>query len=197
MLFASFRTASGIYGGCFNRFAAFVTGGQYCHSEFLFMWTEEEVQLALVSCPNWLTMLKLSDPTFTSGSRVCVCVDVSWGGKVQYRLLETLADDLYWQIPTTCSIRIPCSLQEEMALLKWLYRERNKDYDRFGALTSVIPLRRSQSHYDTYFCSQLMACGLQGILRFDNPAAETPNSLEAKLRSMYGSSNGTLETLQP
>ena len=42
MLDAVFARPVGIFDNWFNKAVAWVTGGNYCHSEFVFTWTEEE-----------------------------------------------------------------------------------------------------------------------------------------------------------
>ena len=43
MLYASFLRPEGVYDSYFNKLVAFVTrGGDFCHSEFVFRWSEEE-----------------------------------------------------------------------------------------------------------------------------------------------------------
>ena len=41
MICASFARPVGLFDNVFNRFVTWLTGGEYCHSEFIFTWDME------------------------------------------------------------------------------------------------------------------------------------------------------------
>ena len=58
MLYASFFRPVGIYDGWFNRAAAWMTGGPYCHSELVFKWTKSELEEVMQSVKGHLPLRK-------------------------------------------------------------------------------------------------------------------------------------------
>jgi hypothetical protein len=196
MLFASFRTVDGMFESWFNRIAAYVTGGQFCHSEFIFKWSPAERDIVLERCHGF-TMLRtpMRTPMRTErtdvGEPMYICIDTMWGRAVDYRILTPSACDEYWQLPTQHQVHIPCSFEDEVRLIKWLQEQQGKIYDRMGALTCWMPfsLRPDSSVYRSYFCSQLMVCALcatslmspETQRTIQNRANVTPNRLHALL----------------
>lgn len=178
MLFASFRQPTGIFAGWFNRFAASATGGNFCHSEFIFKWTPEEIKQILPLIPSLKTSL------FDESETIHLAFYILWGGQVSYRLLSKDAENSFWRLPVNNLLQIPLDFKEEMRMFEFCMNQYGKNYDRVGALGSVIPIRKHKLVYNEYFCSQLMACALNHIhITFINPAACTPNSLYSTLMS--------------
>lgn len=178
MLFASFREPTGIFSGWFNRFAATATGGNFCHSEFVFKWTPDQIKQILHLIPSLETSLVEETDT------IHVAFYVMWGGQVGYRLLSEHAENPFWRLPVNNMLHIPLQFQEEKRMFEFCMKQYGKNYDRVGALGSVIPIRKHKLEYDSYFCSQLMACALNHIhITFVNPASATPNSLYDTLMS--------------
>ena len=174
MLYASFCTADGIYSGAFNRLAACVTGGNFCHCQFIFEWND--VQLSKILSHKGFHKLRRAAGC-AAGEKVYVCVDVAWGGLVDFRLLYPDALEPYYCVPEKNKVPVLCSFEEEVQLALWLQLQQGKSYDRLGALMCWLPWRPKRLEYECYFCSQLMACGLEqvGLFRFRN--IPTPNRL--------------------
>ena len=193
MLFASFRTVDGMFESWFNRLATFVTGGQFCHSEFIFKWTPEELHTVLEQC-HGLTMLRTPLRNQYASEPLYVCIDTMWGRTVDYRILTPDASDEYWQLPTQHQVHLPCAFEDEVRVLKWLQQQQGKSYDRVGALTCWMPfsLRADNAVYPSYFCSQLMVCALcatsllspETQRTIQNRANVTPHRLHALLTDM-------------
>ena len=174
MLYASFREPTGIFSGWFNRFAATATRGNFCHSEFIFKWTQKELKDILTLMPN-------SSLAQTSGT-IHVAFYIMWGTRVQYRILSEDATDEFWQLPTSNLIPITMAFKEEKRMFEWCMKQYGKEYDKVGALGCWVPVRTHELDYPTFFCSQLMACALNHVhVTFINPASTTPNSLYSTL----------------
>lgn len=174
MLYASFREPTGIFSGWFNRFAATATHGNFCHSEFIFKWTQKELKDILTLMPN-------SSLAHTSGT-IHVAFYIMWGTRVQYRILSDDAIDDFWRLPTSNLIPITMEFKNEKKMFEWCMKQYGKEYDKFGALGCWVPVRTQELDYPTYFCSQLMACALNHMyVTSINPASTTPNSLYATL----------------
>lgn len=172
MLFASFREPTGIFSGWFNRFAATATGGNFCHSEFVFKWTPEEVQQILPLIPSLQTSL------LDESEAIHVAFYVMWGKQVGYRILSKDAENPFWQLPVNNMLHIPLDFKEEKRMFEFCMKQYGKEYDKIGAIGCVIPVRKHKVEYESYFCSQLMACALNHVhVTFINPASTTPNSL--------------------
>ena len=182
MLYASFRRPIGIFAGCFNRFAASVTGGNFCHSEFIFKLDNERLREIIKGTSYEHSMLKLQKT-----DTVYVAWYTMWGGFVTYRILTNFAPDSFWRLPTDLGVSTNCTLEQETEIFRWCISQARKPYDRAGALGCVFPLRGKQDEYSQYFCSQFMACALNrvGLLvgprGSPNPGSTTPNNLYTML----------------
>lgn len=179
MLYASFCSAEGIYDSAFNRLAAYVTGGTFCHSQFIFEWNPTEVAKILTHKGFHKLRRESRASREPVGEPMYVCVDISWGGSVQFRILYSDALDPYYGVPQKNKVPIVCTFEQEVQLANWLQMQQGKSYDRIGALLCWLPWRGKRLECERYFCSQLMACGLEqvGILKFYNTGAITPNNL--------------------
>ena len=180
MIYASFREPVGIFANWFNHIAAKFTGGDYCHSEFIFEWTQQELTEVLQSAEihgSSLNRIKSPDKIF-------IAVYVMWGMEVGYRVLTRDAQDPFWQMPKDHLVPVQCDAKQEKQLFAWCMDQMGKKYDKFGAMGCVVPVRSCQLEYDTYFCSQLMVCALNHIhVMSTNPGAASPNSLYSALTS--------------
>ena len=177
MLYASFIRPEGIYNSFFNKAAAFVTKGDFCHSEFIFKWSEEELQEILKRVKG------CSKLKYHKGD-INVCVYVIWGDKVRYRILSDELPsnnpcDSFWRMPQNDLIEVNTDWESEKNMFTWLMAQMGAPYDKTGAVLSVVPWRAKSSAYDKYFCSQLMCCALQriGVMELYNPASVSPNDL--------------------
>lgn len=180
MLYASFREPVGMFGNWFNHIAASFTGGTFCHSEFIFEWTQEELTEALKSADISGSNLNRINST----DKIYVAVYVMWGMEVSYRILTRDARDPFWQLPDDHLVTIQCNDIEEKQIFNWCFSQIGKKYDKWGAVGCVVPVRSFKVEYDKYFCSQLMMCALNHVhLMSSNPGAASPNSLYTALVS--------------
>lgn len=175
MIYASFREPNGLFNNWFNRVAARFTGGDFCHSEFIFEWSEDQLTEALKAAElegSSLSRVSIVD------DKIHVSLYVMWGMRVGYRVLSYDAEDPFWRMPDKHLVPVACGFEDEKKLFKWCMEQCGKEYDKVGALGCVLPVRSWETEYDTYFCSQLMACGLNHIhLTSVHPGSTTPNSL--------------------
>jgi hypothetical protein len=180
MIQASFARPIGLFDNWFNRFVATLTGGSYCHSEFIFSWDIDEARVfvnALTGHQNLKNKLENE-----SNEQVNICFYVVWGDRCGYRLLKHDENNMFYQMPNETefsTVSLDMNTHEEKEIARFLFNQCGKEYDYTGALTYFFPLRTAQREYTTYFCSQLMVCGLQRISRLENinPASITPNKL--------------------
>ena len=93
MLYAAFYRAEGMYRGCFNSFATCATKGPYCHSEFVFRWTPDELrQVADNLCGFVRLRSRVDKPVF-------LCIYIIWGGTVDYRFLTEDSAEEFFRVP--------------------------------------------------------------------------------------------------
>lgn len=172
MLYAAFYKAEGMYNSCFNTFATWVTRGEYCHSEFVFRWTPEELQTVAEKLCGFVNLrTPVEEPVYVS-------IYVLWGGMVDYRFLTENAVQEFFRVPTQL-IPINIPFEQEVQIAQWLFAQYGYPYDKVGATLCIIPYRRARKQYTKYFCSQLMACALNncGVTHINNPGAMSPNRL--------------------
>lgn len=176
MLYASFVRPEGVYNSWFNKLAAFATRGVFCHSEFIFRWSDDQLKEVLSRVKGLGSLRNRSGP-------IDVAVYIIWGDIVRYRVLTGYSP--FWSVPERDMVPINISWESELNTITWLANQLGAPYDKAGALLSPIPWRHKSLAYDHYFCSQLMACALQrlNMIQQCNPAALTPNSLYRVLQS--------------
>lgn len=181
MLISSFSKPVGLFDNWFNKVVAKITGGEYCHSEFIFSWTETECTEFLVS--NNLSVDILSKwKKYLDNDKINICFYVLWGDETTYRLLQAHHNNPFYRMPNDVqytNVPMKLSKEKEFKLAGFLFNQLKKDYDYYGALTYFVPFRGSNDEYQSYFCSQLMVCALQHIQFFTaiNPSSVTPNKL--------------------
>jgi|TARA_B110000977_G_scaffold193475_1_gene268504 hypothetical protein len=177
MLYASFVRPEGIYSSWFNKAAAFCTGrGDFCHSEFIFRWDNEQREQVLSRVKGFAGLRHVE-------GAVDVAVYVLWGDQVRYRILNGAGE--FWSVPEKDTIKIGLKWEQELNLVTWLSHQIGKQYDTTGALLCPFHWRKEDLAYDRYFCSQLMGVALkrQGYLTYCNPGGLSPNSLFAALKT--------------
>lgn len=177
MLYASFLRPEGVYDSFFNKAVAFVTrGGNFCHSEFVFRWSESEFAEIRQKIPGLARYKNHKGP-------IDVALYVVWGDQVRYRVLNGHGE--FFSVPTKDLLHVDMPWEDELKVSGWLWKQIGRPYDELGALLSPVGFRSSKDQYDRYFCSQLMACALQrlGKLQRLNPSGLTPNSLYSALKS--------------
>lgn len=170
MLYASFVRPEGVYDSTFNKFAAFATRGSFCHSEFIFRWSDDELKQVLSRVKGLASLRNQSGP-------IDIAVYIIWGDIVRYRVLTGYSQ--FWSVPEKDMIPIHTSWANELNTITWLSEQLGRPYDKVGALLSPFSWRRKNMAYDYYFCSQLMGCALQrlNMIQQFNPGSLTPNSL--------------------
>lgn len=170
MLYASFVRPEGVYNSWFNKLAARVTGGPFCHSEFIFRWSDDQLKQVLSRVKGLGSLRNKKGP-------IDVAVYIIWGDIVRYRVLSGYSP--FWSVPERDMQHIDISWDSELNTITWLANQLGTPYDKTGALLSPIPLRRKSLAYESYFCSQLMVCALQRLhmIQQCNPGNVTPNSL--------------------
>ena len=77
------------------------------------------------------------------------------------------------------SVTVNTSSENELKLAKFMLSQCGKPYDYGAAVMYFVPLRKSQTEYQQYYCSELMVCALQQcrMLQEVNPSGVTPNQL--------------------
>jgi len=175
MLYASFVRPEGVYNSWFNRFAAAATGGPFCHSEFIFRWSNDQLKQVLGRVKGLGRLRNRTGP-------VDIAVYIIWGDVVRYRVLTGYSP--FWTVPERDMQRIDITWESELNTITWLGNQLGAPYDKTGALLSHLPWRKRSLAYDRYFCSQLMACALQRLhmVQQCNPGHVTPNSLHRLLQ---------------
>ena len=179
MLYASFVRPEGIYDSALNHLAAWVTRGPFCHCEFIFSWSPEELRQVLGRIKGCASLRQHQGDAH-------VCIYTIWGDSVKFRKLEESPLHPFFQMPTKDLVKVPMGWDTELNLFTWCMNQMGAKYDKIGALLSPIQWRKKNAAYERYFCSQLMTCGLQrvGFLEHHNPGGVTPNSLYDALRRL-------------
>ena len=179
MLQAVFARPVGIYNNWFNKVVAYITGGSFCHSEFVFTWSEEEADAYFGSMD---TPLANSYKRYIEDGKLHVCFYILWGDVLSYRLLKYQHNNPFYRIADeaqSANIPINVTMDEEKKMVSFLLNQCGKSYDYTAALMYYIPLRNSLTEYDQYYCSELMVCTLQQVRMLSNvnPSGCTPNKL--------------------
>jgi hypothetical protein len=176
MLYAAFTRPEGIFSSWFNRAAAFFTRGDFCHSELVFRWSDEQRKQVIQRVKGFADLRHVNGP-------VDVAVYVLWGDIVRYRILS--GDGEFWSFPQKDTVKIDIDFENELNCVSWLSNQIGKQYDTTGALLCPFHWRKEDLAYDRYFCSQLMGVALkrQGFLTYCNPGGLSPNSLYSMLKT--------------
>ena len=135
MLYASFVRPEGVYNSLFNKFAAFATKGQFCHSEFIFRWSDEELKQVLSRVKGFASLRNRKGP-------IDVAVYIVWGDIVRYRVLSGYSQ--FWSVPEQDMIPIQTSWENELNTITWLSDQLGRPYDKVGALLSPFAWRAPQ-----------------------------------------------------
>jgi hypothetical protein len=186
-LFASFARPVGLFDNWFNRFVAFLTGGEFCHSEFIVTWDTATAKLFFDDLDGH-DRLKDKWLAHEEDGQIHICFYVLWGDTITYRLLKHDHNNPFYKYPDGHqfkAVEIHVDQDTEFRVANYLLKQVKKEYDYAGALTYWMPLRSARGEYPTYFCSQYMACALQHVdmLKSENPANITPNKLHKLLTS--------------
>jgi len=180
-LIASFAKPVGMFDNFFNKAVAWATGGEFCHSEFIFTYTGEEFEEILQGVQGH-TFLKNKFKHYIENNKINICFYVIWGDTVSYRLLKHTHNNPFYRMPNDTQfkkLQLDTTMQEEEKMISFLLNQCGKYYDYNAALGYWLPWRNSMTEYSRYFCSQLMLTTLHQIQkhREHNPASTTPNQL--------------------
>jgi len=181
MLNAVFARPVGIFDNWFNRFVCGLTGGDYCHSEFVFSWTEKQAE-AFFEQVEGHDKFKSNYRRYIEDGNLHICFYILWGDVLSYRLLKFQHNNPFYRIlDDSQASKVPITLtdQNETKLANFLLEQIGKPYDYGAALMYFVPLRNTQTEYPQYYCSELMVCALQQcrMLQDVNPSGVTPNHL--------------------
>lgn len=181
MLAGSFARPVGLFDNFFNKFVAKFTGGEFCHSEFVFTWNEDTAAEFFSSLEGH-EKLRRNFKRYIVDDELHLCFYLLWGDTASYRMLKKEHNNPFYRYPDDRQFKIvelSTTKEEEFQVAQFLLNQYKKHYDYAGALSYWFPLRNSQLEYTTYFCSQQMMCALQHINRFKNinPSSVTPNKL--------------------
>jgi hypothetical protein len=181
MLHGSFARPVGLFDNWFNGVVAGITGGAFCHSEFIFSW-DTDTATAFLNTVEGQDRLKERCEEYEEDNMVNICFYVLWGDTCSYRFLKNSHRNKFYRTPNEAEyeqVEIPINMEEEYKLARFLLEQCGKNYDYVGALTCFVPFRKTSNIYDVYFCSQLMVCALQHVdkLKNVNPSGVTPNTL--------------------
>lgn len=181
MLTASFARPVGLFDNWFNKVVAYITGGDYCHSEMIVSWTSD-VAARFFETLEGHDRLKNKWRSHEEDGEVHICFYVLWGDSITYRLLRRDHNNPFYKYPDGHqfkAVTIDVDTDAEFKVANYLLKQVKKEYDYAGALTYWLPLRSARGEYNTYFCSQYMACALQHVdqIKTENPSNITPNRL--------------------
>ena len=181
MLSAVFTRPVGIFDNWFNKVVAYMTGGDYCHSEFLFRWSEDEAD-NFFSQVDGHDKLKDHYKRYIEEGELHICFYILWGDVLSYRLLKYQHNNPFYRVMDESSaacVPITLSKDNETKVGNFLLSQCGKPYDYAAALLYLVPLRSPNTEYSQYYCSELMVCALQQcrMLQTVNPSGITPNHL--------------------
>ncbi len=188
MLYASFAKPVGMFDNFFNKAVAWITSGEFCHSEFIFSYSVEEFEKILNSVEGH-TYLKNLYKSYVENDVINICFYVIWGDKVSYRLLKHNHNNPFYRMPNNTQfdkVKVELQQKDEEKMISFLLKQCGKYYDYGGALGYFIPMRNSMPEYSRYFCSQLMLTCFHQIQMYReyNPANTTPNGLYKILKNI-------------
>jgi len=187
MIYASFARPVGLFDNWFNRVVSKITGGDFCHSEFIVSWDSETAK-KFFSTLEGHDKLKDKYGLYEEDGLIHICFYVLWGDRCAFRLLKYNHNNPFYRFPNEQQfelVPLETSEENEFTLSQFLLNQCKKPYDYAGALFSWMPLRYSDTEYPSYYCSQLMICALQNIRMHQevNPSGYTPNALYKLLKS--------------
>lgn len=178
MLIVAFARPEGMFSSVVNKVAAVLTRGQFCHCEIAFSWTRAQMEDFLTTITGCQRLRDYKRHLYND--RVMISFYVLFGTRVSFKFLTPLfmdpffaTYDHHWE-----QVKAQFSFEEEKRIARFLLSQEKKGYDTMGAWMCWLPLRKKQSTYEKYFCSQLCACALNHAVKMlPNPASLSPNSL--------------------
>ena len=206
MLGVSFYKPQEYFSGMFNRFVAWMTSGNFCHTELVIrakpsaiMDTIKQIYSdankkkyhpsdcqRIISAieSNFFDSRRFRDLA-QSSDEVWLSFSLLWGQPMFVRPLEKHHHDSWFRIPSqhtdNMELRYIDDIKEEhvLEILKFSIEELGKNYDTSGALCSWLPWNSSKHQYDSYFCSEFVVMTFQKLgymLELSAPHT-TPNTL--------------------
>ena len=97
MLNAVFARPVGIFDNWFNKFVTYLTRGDFCHSEFVFTWTEEEAE-HFFSEIDGHDKFKANYSRYIEDGKLHVCFYILWGDVLSYRLLKYQHNNPFYRV---------------------------------------------------------------------------------------------------
>ena len=189
----SFYRPMDYFGGMYNRFAAWVTDGDFCHCELVLHTTPVDIMGAVKKiyqsaqngeyppqdCHRMISQIEtnfFNDTGFRkavqTSDNMVLSFSLLWGQRMSVRVLNETSHDSWFTIPTredsTMALLHGPSLKDEdyHATLQFVIEELGKDYDAPGALCSVLPSWSSPNSHErrqSYFCSEFCVMAFQRV----------------------------------
>lgn len=207
MLGVSFYKPKEYFSGMFNRFVAWMTSGNFCHTELVIQakpidimetikkiyknaqskkYHPDDCQRIIAAIEsNFFDNRRFRDLA-QSSDNIWLSFSLLWGQPMFVRPLEKHHHDSWFRIPSqdtdNMELRYIDNIKHEHVLetLTFSIEELGKNYDTSGALCSWIPWgASSKEHYDSYFCSEFVVTTFQklGYMSELLPTHTTPNTL--------------------
>jgi len=189
----SFYRPMDYFDGMYNRFAAWVTSGEFCHCELVLHTTPVDIMGAVKKiyrsaqngeyppedCRRMISQIEtnfFNDTGFRKAVQSSDCMVLSfsllWGQPMSVRVLNETSHDSWFKIPSkedrTVSLLHGPSLEDKdyHSTLQFVIEELGKDYDGAGALCSVLPTwseDNSVQRRQSYFCSEFCVMAFQRV----------------------------------
>jgi len=186
-----------IFESKFNAFAAWITSGNFCHSEIVIHVDPEILKTSITKAMtqndhglnSCIEECFFSDAfarqQLSSSEPIYVSFAALWGMKLKARVLRSTATNAYEHTPLEKHsdveyIRVK-GIEDIQGVSDFCVMQMGKEYARFSALMSATKTECTWFHNPSKskFCSELCVCALQqdNILEDLKPATITPNSL--------------------
>lgn len=200
-VFCSFWKPRGVFESRFNKVAAYLTSGPFCHVDLVVKVPAETLR-SIVSeiymnptCEKHLRdtieECMFSSSSFRSENTLFVAFSALWGNKLVARILKPHALNIWEHEPINFSTNNDIVTWVDTLMfdddvhevLKFAVRQLGKDYALLPAIVSATSCRKwlsAPSHRKTsYFCSELCVSALQAAGMLENVEASmvTPNDL--------------------
>ena len=181
VVYAAFYEPKGMFDSFFNKAAAYITGGDFCHSDFVYKWNEDQLNCILNRTKGMSDIRERKKEYMTDGF-IYVCFHVFWGDRVEYRVMMPDHINEYWRVPEN-KLMINMSWEDEEKTFHWCVSQMGKPYDYSSALTYMFRKNRLKNvpkKYNKYYCSMFMVKALQNVdvlAETINPCAVVPNKL--------------------
>jgi len=192
MLSVSFYRPTEYFSGVFNRLVAWMTLGDFCHTELVIEATPQEVMDTIKRIYNGASkseyhpddcqrIVQAIESNFfdnqrfrdlaQSSDKMWLSFSLLWGNPMFVRALETTHHDSWFRIPDkdteNMELKTFPDVKHEHVLesLQFAIEELGKSYDRSGALCSWLPSLSTipRPSYESYFCSEFVVTVFQRL----------------------------------